>query len=195
MDERFPLNGTVDEKIMTCLRAAGWYEGRQVDLNGVKAFYASGGITLPAGAEAFLREYYGIAEGWHMNNDGWTKSWNGHHVRKCADIMIELYPRRGLPNDIYFYEDDEDVKDQQRAEAFAGESLVYVGNIGYYYPAAVYLGSTNMIYTTHDYDEIVYCYDSLPEMLRYDFLHADEWHFVAMEQIVYDVNDPLGWRD
>lgn len=197
VNERFPLTGTADEKIITCLRAAGWFEGRHVDLTEVKAFYESGGIILPEGAEAFLCEFYGIAEGWHMNSDGWTKSWDGHRVRKSADIDFELFPLHGLPNDEYFDKDFAEQYDEERhrAEAVAGEPLVWVGNIGYHYPAAVYLGSTDKIYTTHEYDDIVHCYNSVKEMLRYDFKHAAQWHFVTMQQIIYDVNDPRDWGD
>ena len=31
-------------------------------------------------------------------------------------------------------------------------------------------------------DNIIRCYDSVPEMLRYDFNHAEEWHSVSMRR-------------
>ncbi len=190
-----PLTGSVRERIMTCLRAAGWYEGRQTDLTAVKAFYASGGITLPNGAEAFLREYYGIAEEWHLKAA--CEKMTDACLIKCApEIFFNLYPHRGIPeiNRDYFYNDEEDLADQRAAEEAAGEPLVQVGSIGYYYPAAVYLGSTSKIYTTHDYDDLVHCYDSVPEMLEYDFMDARkeprEWNFAAMQQVCYPLHDP-----
>ena len=75
MIKRVLLEGTPDEKIMTCLRVAGWYEGRSVDLTEVKAFYASGSIVLPAGAENFLREYYGLAGHWFFNEPNQSYIW------------------------------------------------------------------------------------------------------------------------
>ena len=176
MDKRFLLTGTVDETIMTCLRAAGWYEGRKVDLTEVKAFYASVGIILPVGAENFLHEYHGLAQGWYFNVP------EEELLRRAPDISFELYPTYTSIDDEYFYPEfsAEDAEYLQRVESFAGESLVYVGNIGYYYPAAVYLGTTGKIYTTHDYDNIIHCYNSVPEMLIYDFGAADKWHYVSM---------------
>ena len=197
MEMRYELSGTTDEKIMNCLKAAGWHKGRQAEISGVKAFYESCGIVLPAGAENFLREYYGIAEGWHMNTEGWVKGWHGHRVRQRADIAFELFPLRGMDNSWYAEEitNSEFLAELRRTEAFAGESLVWIGQIGYYYPANVYAGTTGKIYTTHDYDEIIHSYDSVPELLQYDFDAADSWHYVIMEDIVYDVNDPRGWGD
>lgn len=64
MTKRVLLNGTNDERIMACLRAAGWYEGRSVDITETMEFYISQGITLSESVKSFLREYYGIADGW-----------------------------------------------------------------------------------------------------------------------------------
>ena len=190
-----PLNGSVRERIMTCLKAAGWHPGRAVDLTEVKAFYASGGITLPAGAEAFLRAYYGIAQKWHLAE---TEEQLMHP--KLADyaaaVEFSLYPYRGLPdcNRAYWYDDPDALEEQRRVEAAAGEPLVFVGCIGHYYSANVYLGSNAKIYTAHDYDDIVHCYDSVPEMLEYDFIDARgqmrAWNFAAMQMIAYRADDP-----
>ena len=137
-----PLTGSVKERIMTCLRAAGWYAGRQTDLTAVKAFYASGGITLPNGAEAFLREYYGIAENWHLKATR-EKMTDSRLIGCAPEIEFLLYPHRGIPdiNREYFDRDEEDLTMQRTAEEAAGEPLVQVGSIGYYYPAAVYLAA------------------------------------------------------
>ena len=177
MIKRVLLEGTPDEKIMTCLRAAGWYEGRSVDLTEVKAFYASGSIVLPAGAENFLREYYGLAGHWFFNEP------NDEIIsRRGPDIEFRLYSMHTVLDKQYFDPafSSEDAEDLKTVEAVSGEPVVYVGNIGYYYSAAIYLGTSHKIYTTHDYDDIVHCYDSVPEMLRYDFYHADEWNSVSM---------------
>ncbi|MBR5371445.1 MAG: SUKH-3 domain-containing protein [Oscillospiraceae bacterium] len=190
-----PLNGPVRERIMTCLKAAGWYPGRAVDLTEVNAFYASGGIHLPAGAEAFLREYYGIAESWYLKET--EEELRRLKLAVCApEVEFSLYPYRGLPdcNREYWYHDPEALEEQRRVETEAGEPMVFVGCIGYYYSANVYLGSTAKIYTAHDYDEIVHCYDSVPEMLEYDFINARgqmrAWNFALMKMIDYEVNDP-----
>ena len=93
-----------------------------------------------------------------------------------------MYPDTGESrcNEDYF--DEEQLEDRKTVEAFAGEPVVYIGDIGYYYPAFVYIGVSGKIYTAHDYDDIIRCYDSVPEMLVYDFQnHAEEWYSVSME--------------
>ena len=186
-----PLTGSAMERIMTCLHAAGWYEGRQVDLTDIKAFYAAGGITLPAGAEAFLREYYGIAEAWHLQEtsddlrDQTLANWS-------PEITFSLIPDRMLS-------DAEDMRFQwssvckPQAEEAAGEPLVKVGLIGDYYPAPVFLGSTHKIYTVPS-DDSVHCYDSVPEMLEHCFLDVHKqvklWNYAAMQFICYQRGDP-----
>ena len=190
-----PPNGPVRERIMTSLKAAGWYPGRAVDLTEVKAFYASGGIHLSAGAAAFLREYYGIAENWYLKQTE-EELMRLKLAGTAAEVEFSLYLYRGLPdcNREYWYHDPDALEEQRRVEAAAGEPVVFVGCIRYYYSANVYLGSTEKLYTAHDYDEIVHCYDSVPEMLEYDFKNARgqmrAWNFALMKMIDYEVNDP-----
>lgn len=63
MTKRVLLNGTNDEKIMTCLRTAGWYEGRSIDISEIMEFYTANRVTLSESVKGFLQEYYGIATG------------------------------------------------------------------------------------------------------------------------------------
>lgn len=77
--------------------------------------------------------------------------------------------------------DEDSVEFLQDVGAFAGEPVVYIGDIGNYYPGFVYIGVSGKIYTVHDYDDIIHCYDSVPEMLRYDFEHAEEWKSVSIK--------------
>lgn len=195
MAEIISLTGTVQHRIMTCLKAAGWYEGRAVDLTEVRAFYASGGITLPKGAEDFLREYYGLAEMWYLRAER-EQLMNPRLASQIGEIEFGLYPRRGLPqsNSRFFYSDEGDRQALRRAEKAAGEALVFLGCIGYEYPAGIYLGSTHKIYTDHEYDDTVHCYNSLPALLEYDFLDVSwqmqDWNFAAMRQVCYPLHDP-----
>ncbi|MCR5306098.1 MAG: SUKH-3 domain-containing protein [Oscillospiraceae bacterium] len=176
MIKRALLNGTTDGKIMTCLKTAGWYDGRNIDITEITSFYTSGGIALSDRAKQFLREYYGIAQHWYFNER------DDSPLNRSADILFSLYPDTGESrcNEDYF--DEEQLEDRKTVEAFAGEPVVYIGDIGYYYPAFVYIGVSGKIYTAHDYDDIIRCYDSVPEMLVYDFQnHVEEWHSVSME--------------
>ena len=175
MAECVSLAGTKEEKVMTCLRAAGWYEGRCVDITAVKDFYKAFGIELPAGAERLLREYYGLADSWYINHDGRNRS---------CDIEFTLYPTRNCSEEYYRQETEteESAEFLERAEKFAGEPLVWIGEIGYYYAANVYMGSSDRIYTTHDHNDKVNCYGSVPELLADEFAHADKWETVCVDR-------------
>ena len=177
--DRVLLEGSPDEKIMTCLKAAGWYEGRCVDLTKVKAFYAIGGITLPKGAERFLSQFHGIAANWFFNEpDGMIR-------QRCCDIDFKLYPYHDLSNQYNnFYFDSEwaeiHAEDLQKAAALAGEPVIWVGQIGYYYPAKIYLGSTDRIYAINTHTDKEASYDSIIDYLRGDFCCHDEWASITV---------------
>ena len=179
MNGQFPLTGTTEEKIITCLKAAGWYKGRKIRpeiMEKVRAFYAMGGITLPAGAEKFLREFYGIAEGWYFNIP--VKEQHG----RGADVEFRLFPDSGNSKDYYneelAYEYEPDLKTMSD---FAGEPLVWIGDIGYYYPESIYMGSTRKIFSMRD-DGTLHTYTSLTELFRWDFDHHPDWSFVTMRE-------------
>lgn len=173
MSKRVLLNGTNDEKIMTCLRAAGWYEGRSTDITEITKFYTSNGITLTDSAKRFLQEFYGIAGNWYFNEP------EGAKLNRAPDIEFMLYPKHDQWDKEYL--DADSVEFLENAESFAGESVIYVGDIGYYYPALVYIGVSEKIYTAHSFDDIIHCYDSVPEMLRYDFEHMEKSCSVSMK--------------
>lgn len=195
---KIPLTGTPEEKAMICLEKAGWYEGRNVDLSEVKAFYESGGITLPTGAENFLKEYSGLNDEWTLYEE--TDS----GLQEAGRFIFKLYPLfdSSYDNDRYFDDEDYPAPLQYKVEAFAGNDLVYIGDIGYKYPAQVFLGDTGKIYT--QISGFIQCYDSLLDILLYkcssvcdtrseefesaadlilkNFKAADKWEYVAMRR-------------
>ena len=193
MEKQIPLHGTTDDKIITCLTAAGWYENRKADITLVKAFYASVGINLSAGAERFLSEFYGLAECWFFNKDGRCKDRNGNLSWVSPDFEFRLFPLRGTSDDYYTAEAStpELTEEHRKAELFAKEPLVWIGEIGYYYPDNVYIGGTGKIYTAHDGSDAIRCYNSLFEMLRQHFNHAEEWDSVCMRQSYETAEDML----
>ena len=47
-------------------------------------------------------------------------------------------------------------------------NMVMVGEIGYYYPARVWIGECGKLYATHDYEETVRVFDSLIDLIEYE---------------------------
>lgn len=52
--------------------------------------------------------------------------------------------------------------DYQAVLDIAHERFILVGEIGYYYPACVWIGESGKLYATHEYDGQVFVFQSLP---------------------------------
>ena len=159
------LMGSKRDKILQCLKAAGWYEGRKIDISFIEKYYQSQNVQLTEGAKAFMQEFYGISEEWHFRKGVWYE--------------FSLFPFRNVPDEfVYDYMYSFADNQKKAVEQIAGEYVVIVGEIGYYYPARIWFGSNNKIYTTHEYDEIVHVYDNIIDLILYDF--EDEWEKAIM---------------
>lgn len=101
-------------------------------------------------------------------------------LQEAGRFIFKLYPMSDSPydNDRYFDDEEYPAPFQYKVEAFAGNDLVYIGDIGYKnsaqvflgeigykYPAQVFLGETGKIYT-YIFGSIQ-CYDSLLDVLLY----------------------------
>lgn len=159
------LTGDKEQKICQCLKAAGWHPGRKTDISSVEAYYLSQQIDLPAGAKAFLQEFYGIAENWEFRRG------------VCYDFT--LFPYRCAPDEMPSEWMREFVPHQKAAaEKLSGEPLVMLGEIGCYYPARIWLGTSSRIYATYSYNDKVNCYNTIMELILCDF--DDKWERVTM---------------
>jgi len=184
---QYPLTGRPEEKLTACLKAAGWYEGREVSpekMKQITEFYASGGITLPEGAKNFIREFHGLAEGWYLNLSAEKYSW------RPPDAMFKIFPdseAEGLDYAARLDREEQPLCVQENLEEMcdlAGEPVVWIGIIGYQYPLKIYMGSTRKLFVMtawNDADVV----GSLSEMMTREFVHHPEWSFVTVRR-VYD---------
>lgn len=177
MSDRALLTGSSEERIKTCLEAAGWHKGRRVDMTGIRRFYASGGITLPAGAVRFLREYHGLTRSWYLNIP------LEKQAGRAPDIEFSVFPDGGWATESYFKPcyAEEYAEDLKTISDYAGEPLVWVASIGYYYSDSVYMGSTDKLFVLRD-DGVIRTYYSVTDMLMWDFDHHPGWEYVTMRQ-------------
>lgn len=47
-------------------------------------------------------------------------------------------------------------------------TICMIGEIGYYYPARVWIGESGKIFCTHEYDEEVLIFDNVIELIRHE---------------------------
>lgn len=177
LTERTILHGNKTERILQALKKAGWYEGRRVDISPVERYYESQNVELNAKAILFFREYYGLASRWYIEVA---------NLEYASDFFFQLFP---YPQEYrisvrdYMYDDaDSTIESEefQQAKAYAGENIVMVGEIGYYYPAKVYLSDSGAIYSTHDYNYEVRKFNSVIELID-DELKNHNLDSVAMK--------------
>lgn len=170
LEEKLVLKGDKTERIYQALRKAGWFPGRKVDISPVLAYYKKWNIELSPQAISFFREYYGIASRWYIEvtNLEWAADF---------DFQLFPYPREFRIDIVDFMYDDSvyilESDEYKSVKAFSKEYVVMVGEIGYYYPARVWIGNSGTIYCTHDYEDDVRKFDSVVQLILHELLNHD----------------------
>lgn len=171
----FNLNGTIEEKILMILEKAGWYPGRRENIDEVIQYYNQYGITLTEKARNFISEYYKIKEYWYFDTDKTNRG-------PDFEFMLFPYPKK-FRIDAYDYMYD-DVNGELESEEYAAvkeyeTNVCMIGEIGYYYPARVWIGDSGKILCTHEYDEEVLIFDNVIELIRHE-ITAHEPNMVSL---------------
>lgn len=170
LTERSLLQGDKTERINQALRKAGWFPGRKTDISAVLNYYRKYNIELGSQAVSFFEEYYGIASQWYIEVT---------NLEYGADFEFELfpYPIQFKTDIVDFMYDDSDYKmeseEYRNVKAYAKEHIVMAGEIGYYYPARVWIGNSGTIYCTHEYEDDVLKFDSVLQLIHYELLNHD----------------------
>lgn len=170
LEERLLLKGDKTERIYQSLRKAGWFPERKVDISSVLEYYKKWNIELNPQAISFFREYYGIASQWYIEvtNLEWAADF---------DFQLFPYPRNFHVDIVDFMYDDSvyilESDEYKSVKAFSKEYVVMVGEIGYYYPARVWIGNSGTIYCTHDYEDDVRKFDSIIQLILHELFNHD----------------------
>ena len=164
LHEKVRLQGSKRERVIKALELAGWYPGRSVDITKVERYYEKCGVELNEGARRFFREYHGLAESWWIDND--------YKPNTASDFSFEPVPNGDYlqPKDFMFDGADYKVPSEEfvAIEQLAGEPVVYVGDIGYYYPARVWVSESGKIYATHEYDSAVHSFAAIADLVEWE---------------------------
>lgn len=176
---RITLTGTWEEKIIQSLKYAGWFPGRKTNNIIIDNYYKRFDIELSDKAKEFVVEYYGIKENWYIETT--NMNWG-------ADFEFRLfpYPQPYMTDAVDFMYDDAKytVKSEEYESvlkiASQDNNIIMVGEVGYYYPARVWIGESGKIYATHDYEEDVLKFDTIVELIKYE-LQNREFTSVAMK--------------
>ncbi len=93
-----------------------------------------------------------------------------------ADFEFRLFPYpKAYQIDVvdFMYDDAEySIKSEEYESVLKlapeQNNMVMVGEIGYYYPARVWIGECGKLYATHDYEDDVLVFDSLIDLIEYE---------------------------
>ena len=163
LNTRITLEGSRQERIIKMLEVAGWHPGRSVDITAVESYYETCEVPLCESARCFFREFYGLAENWWVDQE--------YKPNVSNDFFFSPEPSGYLEIKDHMF-DDADYKmpstDFIRVENLANEPFVYIGSIGYNYPAETWIGESGKIYATHEYDEIAHVFNNIVELIDWE---------------------------
>lgn len=171
-NQKTELTGTREERILQILQMAGWYEGRCVDISKIESYYQTQRVSMTLAAKDFFREYLGIANAWYIAIEVKTKG--GKSPAYGPDFWFDLYTHDGIDDvsELVFDVFDEEypirTHEQLLIDKTSGEMTTLVGEIGYHFPARLWIGESGTLYALHyDYDkDKVYVFNSMVEFIK-----------------------------
>lgn len=176
--QKIKLSGDKGSRIIQAMKCAGWYPGREVEIAEILEYYQKNGITLFSKAVQFFKEFSGIMANWYIEVE---------NPDFAPDFEFHLFPELesyGMEMSSFMYDD---VELTVYSEAYLSvrsmtkEPFVMVGEIGYYYPASVWIGESGRLYATHEYDEEVHCYENVFALMEEELLNH-EMNWIAMKR-------------
>lgn len=182
------------EQLTELLKAAGWYEGRCIDISEFQAICEEENIDIFESAEKFLREFSGIKNVVYLSYDkddkrcGYDFSFDFYITALCENLSfnkkhLSLEIRPTLWKE--YEEKGEQFDDYEDFEAimeFAKEDCICVGLFGYYYPGIMAVGKSGKLYIKHDYGDIVEAFDNIIDAIEYELRCHPELVAVSSNQ-------------
>ncbi|MDE7293610.1 MAG: SUKH-3 domain-containing protein [Oscillospiraceae bacterium] len=169
LEEQTLLTGTPKEKVIQCLKKAGWYEGRKTDITEVESYYSGKGITLTESQKDIFREFYGLAEAWFFDKKGSIKN-------QACDFLFHIIPEDYYSGYYSYY-------DLEKLEQEAGERPISIGEIGYHYPSSIFLSCNGRLWEITSYDDFIQSYDDMISLIKYTgVFDRHDWNSVRMRQ-------------
>ena len=150
--ERIPISGDLKSKVKQLMEYAGWYEGRSVDISLAEQYYADHGVPMMKTTQRFYRKYFGLCCEWYLEQ---------RKLNWAADFQFALFPYlvNGIKNHLeeaYFR--DMSGCELAEIEQAAGEKCQPIGQIGYYYPAEVWISECGKLYAKYEYQDEIECF-------------------------------------
>ena len=161
------LNPKDENLVFTVLDLAGWYKGRDVNIEEVEYYYEKNNCKFNEMSKAFFREFYGLPSQFcfafkYPNKDEF--SIGGY----------ELYFDTSISNELFYFESDDDKQEFETEKSLVAKyepkGFTPVAFCGYHLGGTLWIGNSGKIYRTYYFSsDAVENYNSVIEMLECDF--------------------------
>ncbi|MBO4336409.1 MAG: hypothetical protein J5846_11375 [Desulfovibrio sp.] len=150
------LTGTLKERLDTAIYLT-YTNVSEAELEHFRYIYKKAQIPLLPAAEEFYRQYGGVLKNYYI-------------VLTNSEFNREIY--------LYFYANisvsekesltrlQDAMLDLDSVRAYAKQKICPVADIGYYYPAVVYVGQNGLLYCTYDFKDEIEVFRKPSEILE-----------------------------
>jgi hypothetical protein len=142
------LNPKDENLVFTILDLAGWYKGRDVDIEEIESYYKKNNYPLYEAPKVFFREFYGLPNQFcfackYPTKDKWSIGGN------------ELYFDTSTSNGLFDFESDMDIQEFETEKSLVAkhepEGFTPVAFCGYHLGGTLWVGNSGKIYRTYYY--------------------------------------------
>ena len=149
------LTGTKKERIEQAIRLA-HTEVREDELAHFRETYRKVGIPLLPSAEAFYRKYGGVFRKQYLFLDD---------PKYNRDVSLDFYTDISDSEQEVIRRFEEAMSEIDMVRDYAKQDVCPVGDIGFYYPACVYIGADGLLYCVFEYKEEIEIHREPSEIL------------------------------
>lgn len=149
------LTGTLKERLDQAIRLT-HAEVSEEELVHFRDIYRKAGIALLPSAEEFYRQYGGVFRKQYLFLD---------EPRYNRDVYLDFYADGSDSEEEILRRLDDAMIDIDCVREFAKQEVCPVGDVGFYYPACVYVGADGRLYCVFEYQDEIERYHEPSEIL------------------------------
>ncbi|MCQ2975503.1 MAG: hypothetical protein MJ211_11940 [Bacteroidales bacterium] len=184
--EILQLTGTSYERVTQALEFAKKHNKHKPDMSKVEAAYAKAGVPLIETVRKFYEEYGGVFDDCELCTQSHRE--DGTTYTSALDFTFAFvcnsdYQMKSINNSLFtsFYAscwsadeyEDEDTTEKRIDEEFAAltenTDTYYIGEIGYYYPAEVWMNAKGKMFVIHDYEDgVIHKFADFAEFISWE---------------------------
>ena len=150
------LTGTIRERVELALKYAGFPMNAD-KIEYFRQFYAEADVELTEPALEFCRRYGVLFADTRLIFEDEADE---------REFYFDFYPELPVPRSDKIRRLQHTMTESGRIGLFAKCGVCPVADIGYYYPATVFVGDDSLLYCIHEYEENIRVYNTMADLLE-----------------------------